>query len=310
MKICIVGLGRVGAAVGFVLTLYEQCDELVIVNRSHEKAQAEAIDLKHCASFGQTMMDIRAGSYADVAGSDIVVLCASCPTPTGAGFDRLDLAQSNWQLYGELMPELIRHAPDALYLMVANPIDVLTYRVVRLSGLDPSRVMGAGTILDTARYREIISRRTGIHPSDIRSYVLGEHGDSQFPALSISQAGGELVDDEAQHWEAFEQAKQSAHEIYKTRGYTNYGIAKAVSLIVHTIRHNAGMTLPVSHLLSGQFGVSDVCLSLPCIVGSRGIEREMRPAFNEGEVGLFQKSAKAVRAVIDACESAKVTGKM
>ena len=302
MKVSIVGLGRVGAAVGFVLTLYEQCDELVIVNRTLAKAEAEVVDLRHCAAFGQTMMGIRAGEMPDLAGSDIVVLCASCPMPSGHNWDRMEMAQSNWDLYGEMTPELIRHAPDAIFLVIANPIDVLTYRVLKGGGLDPARVFGTGTINDTARYRDVIARRTGIHPLDIRGYVLGEHGESQFPALSLAQAGGEPVDDAADHWEAFEEGKRSAFEIYKARGYTNYAIAKAVSMIVHTIRHDAGMTLPVSHLIQGQFGVEDVCLALPCIVGKAGIKREMRPALNENEIGLFQQSAQAVREVIDRCE--------
>ncbi|MEM6259009.1 MAG: lactate dehydrogenase [Planctomycetota bacterium] len=303
MKISIIGLGRVGAAVGFVLTLYEQCEELVIINRTRAKAEAEALDLSHCAAFGQAKMRIRAGEMADAAGSDLVVLCASCPMPDKNTFDRMHLAQGNWQLYGELTPEIVSHAPDAIYLIVANPIDVLTYRVLKASGLKPSQVIGAGTIIDTARYRGVIAKRTGIHPNDVRGYVLGEHGDSQFPTISLAQAGGEPVDDEAEHWEAFEQAKQSAFEIYKHRGYTNYAIAKAVSLIVHTIRHDAGFTLPVSHLIEGYLGVTDVCVGLPCIVGSGGIRRAMRPALSEKEAEMFIASAGQVRAVIDRCGS-------
>lgn len=303
MKVSIIGLGRVGAAVGFVLTLYEQCDELVIINRTRAKAEAEAIDLSHCGAFGQTMMNIRAGDMADAAGSDLVVLCASCPPPEGDHFDRMEMAQSNWQLYGELTPEIVSYAPDAIYLVVANPIDVLTYRVLKAGGLKPSQVMGAGTIIDTARYRSVIAKRTGIHPNDIRGYVLGEHGASQFPTFSMAQAGGEPIDNEAEHWEAFEQAKQSAFEIYQTRGYTNYAIAKAVSLIVHTVRHNAGFTLPVSQLIEGYLGVTDVCVGLPCIVGSEGIRRAMRPALSEQESEMFVKSASVVRAVIDECEA-------
>lgn len=302
MKISIVGLGRVGAAVGFVLTLYEQCDELVIINRTRAKAEAEVIDLSHCSAFGSTMMTIQAGEISDAEGSDIVVLCASKP-PLNTITDRMDLAQNNWDLYGELAPQLVEVAPEAVYLVVANPIDVLTYRVIKAGNLDPSRVMGAGTIIDTARYRDVIARKTGIHAGDIRGYVLGEHGASQFPALSFARAGGEPIDNEAEHWEAFEQAKQSAFDVYSVRGYTNYAIAKAVSMMVHTIRHNARFILPVSNLIDSYLGVSDVCLGLPCIVGENGIHRRMRIELSESEELMFQKSAKAVRDVINRCQA-------
>ncbi|MGD1978661.1 MAG: hypothetical protein PVJ98_04650 [Akkermansiaceae bacterium] len=305
MKVSIVGLGRVGAAVGFVLTLYEQCDELVIINRSRDKADAEAIDLSHCAAFGGTMMTIRSGTYEDAAGSDIVILCASCSLKPGSSGDRMELAQSNWDLYGELMPQLLEHAPDSIYLVVANPIDVLTYRVQKLSNLDPSKVMGTGTINDTARYRNVIARRKGIHPVDIRGYVLGEHGESQFPTISITNAGGEPADDEDEHWEAFEEAKHSAYTIYKARGYTNYAIAKTVSMIVHSIRHDARHTMPVSHLIQGSFGVSDVCLSLPCVIGRNGIERELKPSLSDQEIKMFQDSASSVRNAITLCEGSE-----
>lgn len=303
MKISIVGLGRVGAAIGFVLTLYEQCDEMVIINRTRAKAEAEALDLSHCATFGQTMMSIGAGELADARGSDLVVLCASNPMPKGSHFDRMDMAQANWQLYGELTPEIVSYAPDAIYLVVSNPIDVLTYRVLKAGHLAPNKVIGAGTIIDTARYRSAIAQRTGIHPNDIRGYVLGEHGTTQFPTISLTMAGGEPVDDEAEHWEAFEQAKQSAFKIYQTRGFTNYAIAKAVSLIVHAIRHDARFTLPVSHLIQGYLGVTDVCVGLPCIVGKDGVQRAMRPALSEKESQMFVQSARSVRKVIDQCET-------
>eukprot|EP00752_Nemacystus_decipiens_P016931 g15159.t1 len=249
------------------------------------------------------MMSIRAGELADAQGSDLIVLCASCPMPKGSNFDRMDMAQANWQLYGELTPEIVSHAPDAIYLVVSNPIDVLTYRVLKAGQLQPNKVVGAGTIIDTARYRSVVGQRTGIHPNDIRGYVLGEHGATQFPTISLALAGGEPVDDEAEHWQAFEQAKQSAHEIYQTRGYTNYAIAKAVSVIVHAIRHNARITLPISHLIQGYLGVTDVCVGLPCIVGKDGVQRVMRPALSEKEAEMFVKSAQSVRAVIDQCEA-------
>lgn len=303
MKISIVGIGRVGACVGHALTLKEMCKELVLVNRTRKTAEAEALDLSHASAFADTLMDIHAGDAADAAGSDIVVLCSSVPAAYHEGWTRTELAKANWQLYGELVPELVIHAPDAVYIVVANPVDVITYRVLRVSGLPASRVIGTGTLVDSARYRMLIAEQTGVHPLDIRAYIIGEHGDSQVLANSIASIGGEYAGSEFSDWDLFAEAAKSGYEIFQTRGYTNYGVAKAVTLLVQSIGQDACHTLPVSTLLDGEYGLHDVCLSLPCVVGERGVHRVLRPKLNQTEFDLFRKSAGVVRGVIDACEA-------
>lgn len=301
MKISVVGIGKVGQAVCHALTLKEMCRELVLVNRTMKTARAEALDLSHASAFGESMMKIRAGEIADVRGSQIVVLAASVPARDHPKWTRTELARDNWRLYGELMPELVRHAPDAVYLVVANPVDVLTYRTIKVSGLDPSRVIGTGTLVDSARYRKLIARETGVHPMDIRAYIIGEHGDSQVLANSIASIGGESPASEFSNWDLFAEATQSAYEIFHTRGYTNYGVAKAVTLLVQSIAQDACHTLPVSTLIQGEYDVHDVCLSLPCVVGERGIHRVIRPAINAVEIDLFRQCAMSVRKVIEVC---------
>jgi L-lactate dehydrogenase len=308
MKITVVGLGRVGASVGYALTLGGSCKEMVLVSRSPDKAQAEALDLQHTAALGGALMTIRAGRAEDAAGSDIVVLCASVPVSPPADQEapppRSALALDNWAMFGGLVPELARHAPDAIFLVVANPVDALTYRTLQLTGLDPSRVIGTGTVLDSARFRDLIARDTGIHPQDIRAYILGEHGDTQFPAVSAASIGGEFADCADSQWGLFRQAVESGYSIFKTRGYTNHAIARVVVMIVDAIADDHRHTLPVSTLIDGQFGVHDVCLSLPCVVGRAGVQRKMTPRLSEEEAELFRVSAKAVRGVIDMCEAA------
>jgi len=301
MKISIVGIGRVGAAVGHALTLKEMCRELVLINRTREIAEAEALDLSHASAFGDTLMNIHAGDAPDIAGSDIVVLCASVPAVRHEGWTRHELARQNWALYGELMPRLVEHAPDAIYLVVANPVDVLTYRAIQVSGLDPARVIGTGTLIDSARYRKLIAKHTGVHPLDIRAYIIGEHGDTQVLANSIASIGGEYAESEFSNWDLFAQAARSGYDIFQTRGYTNYGVAKAVTLLVQSIENDACHTLPVSSLIDGPYGVRDVCLSLPCVVGERGIHRVLRPTLSQTEFDLFRKSAAAVKDVIAQC---------
>lgn len=302
MKISVVGIGRVGSSVAFALTMRELCKELVLVSRSREKAQAEAMDLAHTAALGETLMTIRAGDAEDVAGSDLVVLCASAPLRTGENISRLDLAYDNWALYNSLVPELVRHAPEAIYLVVANPVDVLTYRTLQLSGIDPSRIIGSGTIIDSARYREVIARQTSIHPMDIRAYVFGEHGDSQFPAVSIASVAGEFADSASTQMGMFQEAVRSGYEIFHQRGYTNHAIARAVTLIARSIAGDDRHTMPVSTLVDGPFDVHDVCLSLPCVIGREGVVRVMHPRLSDTEADQFRASAHAVRKAIDLCE--------
>jgi len=301
MKISIVGIGRVGACVGHALTLKEMCRELVLVNRTRKVAEAEALDLSHSTALSETMMRVRAGDLPDIKGSQIVVLCSSVPVQLHPKWTRKDLARDNWRLYGELLPEIVKHAPDAIYIVVANPVDVLTYRTIMVSGLDPSRVIGTGTLIDSARYRKLIARETGVNPTDIRAYIIGEHGESQILANSIASIGGEYAQSQFTNWDLLKEAIASADTIFHTRGYTNYGVAKAVCLLVRSISHDACHTLPVSTLLQGEYGVDDVCLSLPCVVGERGIHRVLRPTLNEREFNLFRESAGAVRGVIDSC---------
>lgn len=302
MKISVIGIGRVGSSVAFALTMRELCKELVLVSRSREKAEAEAMDLAHTAALGETLITIRAGAPADVAGSDLVVLCASSPMGTGKDLSRMDLARDNWSLYGELVPELFRHAPEAIYLIVSNPVDVLTYRTLKLSGADPSRIIGSGTIIDSARYREVIARQTSIHPMDIRAYVFGEHGDSQFPAISIASVAGEFADSQASQMGHFQEAVRSGYEIFHRRGYTNHAIARAVTLIARSIAGDDRHTMPVSTWVDGPFGIQDVCLSLPCVIGREGVVRLMQPRLDRREQQMLRHSASVVREAIASCE--------
>lgn len=303
MKISIVGIGKVGTSVGFALTLNELCSELVLVSRSREKADAEAMDLAHAGALGTTPMTIQGGGFSDIAGSGLVVLCASAPIVASETWNRMQPAKDNWQLYHNLIPQLVEHAPDAIYLIVANPVDVLTYQTLQLSGIEPARVLGTGTIIDSARYRGVIARETGVHPMDIRAYVLGEHGESQFPAVSLASIGGERAESEQSQWDHFHEAVKSAYTVFRTRGYTNHAIAHAVVHITRSIVKDARHTLPVSVLMQDRFGVSDVCLSLPCVIGRQGIHRVLTPALSDSEADLFRKSAATVRAMIDTCQA-------
>lgn len=303
MKVSIIGIGKVGQSIGYALTLFEACTELVLVNRTHDKAVAEALDLTHAASLGPGRITIRAGRAEDTAGSDIVLLCCSVPSDPAHMENRLDIAKGNWDLFTQTVPALAEVSPDAIFVVVTNPCDVLTYHTLKLTGLPPSRVLGTGTLIDSARYRAIVARETGVHPMDIRAYILGEHGYSQFPAMSIASIGGERATRPSSQWNHFEEAVRSAYDIFNVRGYTNYAIARAASLIVKAIATDSRHTYPVTSLITGQWGVEDVCLSLPCVVGRAGIVRTLKPDLDESEIDLFRKSAAVVKDAIAGCQS-------
>lgn len=298
MKVSIIGVGRVGSTIAYSLVLRELADEIVLVDRAKKVAEGEAHDLVHATALTSHPVEIRAGGTADTAGSDVVVICASMPWQPHFK-SRLDLAVVNTQLYRDLVPAVAKASPDATLLVVTNPVDVLTFHALRASGFDPSRVFGTGTLIDSARFRSLLSQEVGIHPDDIRAYVLGEHGDSQFPALSIALTGGQRVDAETRRaGELFRTAMRSGHEVFERKGYTNYAIAISAAAIIEAIARDSRRTMPVSALIDGYLGIDDVCLSLPCVVGRQGIVRQLHPELSADEQEAFRASAAVVREAI------------
>ncbi len=305
MKISIVGIGKVGASLAYTLVMRNLGSELVLVSRSPEVALGHALDLTHASSFVEKPMMIRAGGVEASAGSDIVIVCASTPKQPHYT-SRLDFADANAAMFRELIPELARHSPDAILIVITNPVDVMTWHALKLSGFDPSRVIGTGTLIDSARYRSLLSIELGIHPEDLRAYILGEHGDSQFAAMSLALTGGERIDRSDAAPRLFHQAVQLGHQIMRHKGYTDYAIAMGTALIVAAIVQDSRRTIPVSQLIDGYLDVRGVCLSLPAVIGRRGIERPLYPALNAEETAAFRRCADVVRAVIERTERASV----
>lgn len=295
MKISIVGLGHVGSTVAYSLVLQGLAADLVLVNRTAERARGDALDLTHALSFTEALGRVRAGTEADTAGSDLIILTLSVPfRPPMKG--RADLAAGNRPLYEGLVPRLAELSPEARLLVVTNPVDAMTQWALELSGFPAHRVMGIGTLVDSARFRMELSEHYGIHPGDLRAYVLGEHGPTQFAAMSVASAGGERIEDTALAQELLARQEASAHEIMATKGYTNFAIATATALVVESIVHDRRRTIPVSVRMDDYYGVSGVCLSVPCVIGARGVERVLRPQLNEEEQARFRRCAEAVAA--------------
>ena len=306
-KITIFGAGNVGATIAYTFAVAGTCSDVVLVDINKAKAKGEAMDIRHGVSFGHNV-EITDGTYEDAKDSDIVVVTLGLARKPGQ--TRLDLAQANVNIIKEVMPQVAKYAPDAIYVVVSNPVDILTYTILKCTDLTPNQVIGSGTALDTSRLRSSIADHVGLSPNSIHAYVLGEHGDSSFIPWSITNIAGipmEEYCEDQEHAdldedEIIEEVRKAGAEVIKRKGATFYAIAMSVNKICDSILRDANNIITVSTLMDGRYGISDVCLSLPAVLGSNGIEREVSPKLTDEEVAKLQNSAKALRSVIDQLE--------
>jgi len=304
-KVVVVGAGQVGVACAYAMLIQNTADELVLLDLNHEKLVGEAMDLEHGIPFVEPTV-VRAGTLADCAGADVVVLTAGAKQRPGES--RLDLVRRNAELFRTMIPPLVAVAPEAIFLVVSNPVDVLTHLTLKLTGFPPARVLGSGTVLDTARFRYLLARRLGVDPRSLHAYVLGEHGDSEVPAWSAVQVGGTRLgalnprcgapDDPDGFGELFEQVRNAASEIIRRKGATCHAIGLGVSQIVQAIVRNQNRVLTVSTLVDPSYGLGDVCLSLPTVVGRGGAIGTVRLDLDPAEARLLARSAAVLRGVI------------
>jgi L-lactate dehydrogenase len=297
VKVTIVGPGTVGMVLAYTLMLRGAAREIVLVGANRTKAEGEAMDLMHAQAFLQVPVTVRAGDLADCAGSEVVAMCASVPTPDNIT-DRNILAAGNVQLMRKLLPTVAELAPQTKLVMISNPVDVLTWDALQITGFPRERVMGTGTLLDSIRFREMLSAMTHIHPDDLRAYILGEHGMHMFPAMSVAQAGGEKIEDTPERRALCDKAANAGIEVFRKKRNTCYAIGQAASYIIESILLDERRTVPLSVKVDGFLGVEGVCLSLPVVVGKRGIERFMHPDLNALETEQFRAAARAVKKVI------------
>lgn len=297
MKISVIGLGKVGSSVAFLLSLRNYVSELVLVGRNRERTQGDALDLQHGQLFADSPSQITTGDYPDTAHSDIIVMCASGPTPADMT-DRLILTRTNVELMQEILPQLAMVSPAAKLIMVSNPVDILSYFAQELTGFAPRQIIGTGTLVDSARFRRMVADEVDINLQDIRAYILGEHGNTQFLAMSSASAGGEPLDDTPSRWEMFQKSAMAGLEVFRLKGYTNYTIALAARAIIDSIARNERHTFPVSLLCQDYYGLRDVCLSLPAVIGENGIERVLRPKLNPQETAKLVHSAETLKTII------------
>jgi L-lactate dehydrogenase len=285
-------------ALAYTLAIKGVARELVLVGSNRERARGEAMDLRHAHAFLRGPLEVLAGGLEDVENSDVVAMCASAPMAPGV-VDRNALAEDNAVLMRSLLPEIAQRAPKAHLAMLSNPVDVLTWQALKLTGLPRQQVFGMGTLVDSARFRDALSDELAIHPDDLRSYVLGEHGDTQFAVMSLAQAGGEPIVDTPALRELFAKTMGSGLEVFRLKGHTCYAVAMAAAATIESILFDEKRTMPLSIEIDGFCGVSGVCLSLPVVVGRGGVEQVLHPPLSESEAECFRRSARAVRSIME-----------
>lgn len=272
--------------------------ELLLINRTPDKAEGDALDLLHASALRNTNMQIRSGDIEESEESDVIVFTASIPYGGATLKTRTELAADNYKLLGEWLPGLAKASPNAILIIVTNPVDMLTYAAIKLSGFPPERVIGTGTLLDSVRYRAMLSEKLQIHSDDIRAYILGEHGDTQFAAKSVAMTGGERFFSDDVTEQIFQRTVGMGYKVAQLKGFTNYGVAMATVMILDSIAYDLRHTMPLSVLVDGFCGVNDVCLSLPTVIGREGVTRILHPPLSDDEQQLFLASADAVRQTI------------
>lgn len=299
MKAGIVGAGMVGSAAGFALALSGGAREIVLVDRDASRARAEAEDISHAVPFGRAVT-VRAGGYDDLAGAGAVIL--ACGVSQKPGESRLALLSRNAAVFAEVVGEVRRAAPDALLVVATNPVDVMTAVATRLSGLPPGRVIGSGTILDTARFRSLLAAHLGVAPQSVHAYVLGEHGDSEVLAWSAARVGSVPVATaaaqlgapvtEAVRAAVDEGVRRAAYRIIAGKGATWHGIGAGLARILRAISGDEGAVLSVSIVTPEVAGIGPVALSLPRVVGAAGVAADLMPDLDAGEVAALRASAE------------------
>lgn len=301
-RIAVVGVGNVGATFAYAMTLNGLASEIVLVDANRQRAEGEAMDLVHAVPFSKPVR-IWAGDMEDCAGAAISVVSAG--TGQRPGETRLDLLKRNAGIFGEIVPRLAEVNPDGIIVVATNPVDILAQEAQRLSGLPPTRVIGSGTILDTARFRALLAAHFGVDPRSVHGFIAGEHGDSEVPIWSSANiAGMRLPDfcaamgmphDQAALDAIFEQTRDAAYHIIERKGATYYAVAAGLLRIAEAILRDQHTVLPVSTLIEDYYGIDGVYLSLPTVLGRRGVERVLRLALTDAEADALQRSADLLR---------------
>ncbi len=305
IRIAVVGIGNVGATFAYALLQSGLAGEIVLIDNNKVKAEGEAMDLNHAVPLTHSTR-IWAGDYSDCKGAAVTVVTAG--TSQKPGETRLDLVHRNYGIFQAIIPEIVKFNPNGILLIATNPVDILTYASWKISGLPSQRVIGSGTILDTARFRFMLSQHAGVDARSVHATIIGEHGDSEVPVWSLANIAGMNLQDYCKtncreyeplvYEKIFEKTRDAAYEIIHKKGATYYAIANGLMKIVEAILRDQNTVLSVSTLIEKYYGIDDVYFSLPCIIGYNGIKKVMHLKLDEREQNGIVKSAAVLKGIL------------
>lgn len=305
-KVAIIGAGNVGSTFAYSLMMRGAARDIVLIDRKLERAEGECMDLNHGASF-VSPVKIHPAGYEGCKGADVVVITAGAKQKPGQ--TRLDLVKTNVDIFKDIIPKIVKHAKEAILLVVTNPVDILTYATLKISGSQSNKVLGSGTVLDSSRLRYLISEHCAVDPRNVHAYIIGEHGDSELPVWSNANIGGmniaeycPLCSGDCNYKEElskiFDNVKNAAYKIIDAKGATYYAIGLALGRIVEALLRDENSVLPVSTLISGYYGINDVCLSIPSVVNSSGVKKFLKIKLSDLEQKQLKESADALKQII------------
>ncbi len=305
-KVAIIGTGFVGASAAFTMALQQTANELVLIDVFKEKAIGEAMDINHGLPFmGQ--MSLYAGDYSDIKDCDVIVVTAGANRKPGE--TRLDLAKKNVLIAKEMTQNIMKHYNHGVILVVSNPVDIITYMIQKWSGLPVGKVISSGTVLDSIRFRYLLSERLGVDAKNVHGYIIGEHGDSQLPLWSCTHVAGKNINEyikdpkydfaEEDKKKIAEDVKTAGATIIKNKGATYYGIAVSINTIVETLLKNQNTIRTVGTVINGMYGIEDVVISLPSIVNSEGVQEVLHFNLTPEEEEALRYSANQVKSVLN-----------
>lgn len=311
-KISIIGTGSVGSTIAYTLTVMGLASEIVMIDINNERALGEALDIRQGTPFcGST--SIYAGDYPDAKDSNIVIITSGIARKPGQS--RLELAQTNVNVMKSIIPEITKYAPDAVYVIVSNPVDVLTYTFCKTSGLPENHIIGSGTILDTARLRARLSEYYRINQSNVHAYVMGEHGDSSFIPWSLANISNVPICDcsslistnnlaapELNYEEVEQYVRKSGGRVIERKGATFYAVSVSVCHICKCLLNGVDTTMTVSTMMHGEYGISDICLSTLNIIGQNGVRGKVAVPLTDEEAAKLHKSAETLKGVISSLD--------
>lgn len=307
-KIVILGAGNVGATIAYTLTIDGMGSEIVLIDINHDKAKGEAMDIIQGTAFCPPV-NIYAGQYESARDADVVIVTVGMARKPGQ--TRIDLAQANINVIKAVLPKITRYAPDAVYVVVSNPVDIVTYTIIKTTGLPENKVFGSGTMLDSTRLRSRLAEHVGLNPKNVHAYVLGEHGDTSVIPWSLATIGGLAMSQYCTYacdrhnqcgkielQEIEEDVRTAGAKVIGFKGATYYAIALSVRRICECILRDTDSILTVSGMIHNQYGIDDVCMSIPFIVGASGITRSIAPPLLVEEEKQLVHSAQTLKTII------------